>query len=287
MSLSQAKKYIDASLAINSINSLGISGGEPLLYLEDICEISKHAYSKGFREISVSTNGFWASSIDEARKILFELRSSGIIKLQLSTDDFHQEFVPIENIKNILRASEEVDIAINTVVMVSAGSKRLADVLLELGDTAPYSLFAEYKVLPIGEAKRNSVPVIRKKLIINEFSKCGMLNSLAVFPNGDTYPCCSQFCQNEILKIGNMGIDEAEKIQKQFNSNMVIRILKKYGFKWFLDRNPKLDNEYVFLCDLCNAILQDEQGFYKEFGEHIEQEKQKIYQAYLGSKDLV
>ncbi|MCL1935811.1 MAG: hypothetical protein FWF57_05490 [Defluviitaleaceae bacterium] len=89
------------------------------------------------------------------------------------------------------------------------------------------------------------------------------------------------------MKIGNMDEDGAEKINKKFNSNMVIRILRKHGFKWFLDRKPELESEeFVSICDLCNTLLEDKNKFYEEFEESIEEEKQNICRAYIKEREL-
>jgi len=281
MSVEQAKRYIDSALTLNTINVVGFSGGEPLLYLDEICELSQYITSRGIRAVGVSTNGFWASTVDRTREVLTKLHLSGIRKLNLSADDFHQEFIPIDNLKNILDLAPEFNFTIDVSVMLAKGTSRLLDVLANLGNNTSYITFSEYRAQPVAQVLNNNIDVIKNKLSIDETSTCNMLNALAIFPNGEVYPCCSHFCDNELLRIGNMNTDSIEEIRKKYNSNMVIRILRKHGFKWFVDKHPSFDVECVNLCDLCDKILHDKDKFYEIFGSHIEDEKQRIYEAYL------
>lgn len=281
MTISQAKKYVDETLAHNSIRAVGFSGGEALLYLDEICNIAAYTRSKGISRISVSTNGFWATDEVKTREVLSKLHSSGINVLDLTADEYHQEFIPIDNIKNILAVSEDFRVGIHITTMVTEGSMRLVDILPNLGANTIGKSLIEHKVLPIGAAKQNNIPVIKNNLIIDETATCNTLDTFAIFPDGDVYPCCSQYCRNELLKLGNMDIDGIEMIKKKYNSNMVIRILRKHGFKWFLDRCPELGINYVTLCDMCNALINDKDKFNKAFGSHIEEEMKNIYEAYL------
>ena len=155
----------------------------------------------------------------------------------------------------------------------SSKRKRLIDILPKLGTNTLHRYFVEHRVLSVGDAKRNSIPFIKTKLVIDDTTICNELYQLTVFPNGDAYPCCSHFCQNEVLKLGNMEEDDINKIMMRYKSNRVIRVLKTYGFKWFIDKCPSCDVEYGNYCEMCYNILQNSAQFCEIFGDFLLQEK--------------
>ena len=59
------------------------------------------------------TNGFWATSKKVAREKLEKLVCVGLRYLTLSYDDFHREFIPVQNIRNIIEASYQLPIRIS------------------------------------------------------------------------------------------------------------------------------------------------------------------------------
>jgi hypothetical protein len=83
-------------------------GGEPLLYPETICAIHQAARDSGIRRREVITNGGWPREEAAFRRVALRLASSGINHVALSTDVFHQEYVPISilerNAKLLLEA---------------------------------------------------------------------------------------------------------------------------------------------------------------------------------------
>jgi len=77
------------------------AGGEPFLYFNDLVEGLAYAKQNGFHS-SVVTNGFWAYDIEAAEKKIRTLHNLGLFRVELSVDNFHQEFVPIERIRKLL-----------------------------------------------------------------------------------------------------------------------------------------------------------------------------------------
>ena len=56
----------------------------------------------------VISNGYCATSKNKAREILQDLQATGLTELNISCDDFHQEFVPLEYVKNANDAALEI-----------------------------------------------------------------------------------------------------------------------------------------------------------------------------------
>ena len=59
------------------IRDICFSGGEPLLFIDELEEISEEIKKIGFRQ-TVMTNAFWANSSAKARQYALRLKSMGI-----------------------------------------------------------------------------------------------------------------------------------------------------------------------------------------------------------------
>src|SRR5690348_9477988 len=76
---------------------LSLTGGEPFSDLKLLRAVMESAAERGLY-ISVVTNGFWAVRRERARDLLRSLPQ--ICFLSISTDLYHQKFIPFEYVKN-------------------------------------------------------------------------------------------------------------------------------------------------------------------------------------------
>jgi hypothetical protein len=114
-------KYVDESARIPSVQLLVLSGGEPFLLGNDLDVVVARAQMYGLRT-RVVTNGYWAKSYQLASDRLARLTKAGLTELNLSTGDFHAEFVPLERVAYGARAA--IDQGMSVVVMVERFSNR-------------------------------------------------------------------------------------------------------------------------------------------------------------------
>jgi MoaA/NifB/PqqE/SkfB family radical SAM enzyme len=128
MPLDKAVNYIKQVSEIEGFNTISITGGEPFLYYKDLLEIIKTANSYKFN-VTCGTNGFWAKTEEIAGQKLDELISAGLNYLSISVDAFHSKYVPIENIRNILRAARERDISVRLTCIITKGSLNSKDIM--------------------------------------------------------------------------------------------------------------------------------------------------------------
>jgi len=82
---------------------LGISGGEPMLYVDHVCTIAALGIAKGLRS-RLLTNAFWATSEAEARSLARDVTNAGVATFWISTDSFHAEFIPVARVCYLIRA---------------------------------------------------------------------------------------------------------------------------------------------------------------------------------------
>ncbi len=96
------------------IESLMTFGGEPLLYSEDVFKIQSAAKESGIEKRHVITNGFFSKDERIINDVAKGLAESGVSKIMLSVDAFHQETIPLEYVKLFAEAVLKYDVFIVT-----------------------------------------------------------------------------------------------------------------------------------------------------------------------------
>ena len=141
--LSQVEKY-------PSINTIGITGGEPMLY-PNLCEyIINYNYKKDMM-FTIKTNGFWGNNKEKAQAFL-ERNHNKISKISFSYDEFHKEFIDIENIKNLITLCADYKISTDVVGCFSRVGMQPGDILNLLGEQAYLTQFVYQPILKTGRA---------------------------------------------------------------------------------------------------------------------------------------
>ena len=86
-----------------------ITGGEPFLQydlLRDLLQTAQQENLEGLEK--VETNAAWCTSDTITRNRLEELAELGLTKLQISTDCYHQQYVPTDCVQRAIRIATEV-----------------------------------------------------------------------------------------------------------------------------------------------------------------------------------
>jgi len=86
-----------------------LTGGEPFGQWENLVAILRAALRADLPPPQkVETNAYWALDDEQTRDRLTVLRDLGVVRLDVSTDVFHAEFVPIECVRRCVRIAGEV-----------------------------------------------------------------------------------------------------------------------------------------------------------------------------------
>ena len=113
--------HIDGDVAANAIRevcnnykieSLMTFGGEPLLYPEVVCQIHKTATEMEIPQRDLITNGFFTKDRNRIKGVVDMLLDSGVCKILLSVDAFHQETIPLEPVKYFAECVKKAGISI-------------------------------------------------------------------------------------------------------------------------------------------------------------------------------
>lgn len=269
MKLEEAFHYIDQAFESSAFDKVGISGGEALLYEDEVVKIIEYASSLGFKT-SLTTNGFWGKTPEDALHKLKSLKEKGLNELVLSTDEFHQPFVPYGYIENILTVNERVQIPIKIYEILVKGSSMHP---LQM----KYSHYSWHKgaCVPMGRARE--IPI--EELICGDYSgRCTDMDKLTILPDGSCYPCCSPGIKGSAMGFGSAYELSLDELLKAKENSIFLNIITWRGPKWLKEFGEakgcflkNKQNKYVSMCHLCHEIagdadfLRNMEPFMKEF----------------------
>lgn len=88
--------------------NIHIAGGEPFQNYERLIEIVRAAYAEGVSPHFIETNASWCVSDDLVRERFLDLKRHGILWMLISSDPYHLELIPVEDVWRGLRIAEDI-----------------------------------------------------------------------------------------------------------------------------------------------------------------------------------
>jgi hypothetical protein len=104
----RVKEIILSTKDSRPVKTAHFTGGEPFLYYDSLLKMVEIAKKLDVRRITFSTNCFWANNIGKVRKQIGRLKKAGLTWFLISADAFHQEKVPIENVRRVALVRKEL-----------------------------------------------------------------------------------------------------------------------------------------------------------------------------------
>ena len=101
------KEIVDKVLGFGLLELVIFTGGEPFLFRDDLLTGVKYCSELGLKT-RIVTNAFWAHSANEARTMVSRCIEAGLSEINISCDDYHQQFIPIANVKYANDACREL-----------------------------------------------------------------------------------------------------------------------------------------------------------------------------------
>lgn len=268
LSLSEINTILENIKECKEINSIGITGGEPLLYPDLVEYILNFDYGRPLN-FTIKTNGFWGNNKEKARDFINKNKNK-INSLSFSYDEFHKEFIDIDNIKNLIDIANEYNIKTEIIGCFLKSGVNPGDILNELGDYAYVTNFHYQPVINTGSAKNFHDSEFIKLLNsdnheIRCFAPCE--SQLLINPNLTVYPCCSQVIENTILEVGNLRNDSLNSIISSIKHNQIFYTIFTKGFTPFIDfmkkNNIKYEKQLSSPCEVCASLFETD-WFLKE-----------------------
>lgn len=251
-----------------TIQVISFTGGEIFLnysFLKELMEIIK-PYEK---QITLISNGFWGGSKQKVQEYFRDMKLLNVVALTISYDEYHAPFVKSSSVKRILEYSRkypDIDISLNMAVTKDKMSNRILE---ELEDSILGVKITKFPMISVGAAKSR----IEQKNI-HKFYNLDDEDSLycpgyeiVYHHDGEIYPCCSPAIFETKLTLREDHDQTYERTVEKLHSNLLLFIVRKEGFKWFLNilkENNKLEEfdipyEFSSICSVCGNLFNTEE----------------------------
>lgn len=246
------------------VAGISLTGGEPFYNQELLKNVADYSACKGF-VVSVVTNGYWATTRERALEIVSSLNS--IEFFLISTDLYHEKFIPISNIKNVVFAckklGKEYNIAITTSSEEDSSYLELIDILLEFTEQDKIETAL---LVNVGRAKKEIK--MENQSFSYEPSKaaCSMASFPVIFPNGKVIACIGPpiiLPKFNPLYLGNINEKTLSEILYSADENIILHAIRIFGpsilveqlrIKGYSDIIPA-SYQIDSICDICNKLF--------------------------------
>lgn len=217
-----------------SVTKIAFTGGEPFLVLNMLRQAVVLCVELGFRT-SVMTNGFWAISVPQARDTLQRL--PGLTELGLSTDTFHQDFIPVERIRNAITVGQELGIrCLVRVCVLSHPEEAIERIREQLSGLDELYTLQIQPIQPMGRAV--NLEPDRNLTNLTACLRCKAADSPSVTTSGDVTACCgasNHWLGRHPLHFGNIFEHSVDRVLKVGDENPIVQALRLWGPWWLLN----------------------------------------------------
>ena len=252
-----------------NINSIGISGGEPLLYYKEMLHIGKIA-KKHQIGITLFSNAFWAKNSTVATEYLSNLKENSLTSLQLSTDEFHQEFIHLKNIINASNVANSLDIPCTIMIPSKASGWSTINTVSYLEMECNAEIIT-HPIHPIGRALELDDSYFQWRDL--EIEGCELVGQIEVDTTGETAICppASDFDETNPLIVGNLKSSSVDDAVERFQNRLLYWVLGNYGplglYYLFIESGvevtAKIDGK-ISNCQLCQQLTSNK-SYFKDF----------------------
>ena len=256
MNLEMAKRIVSDVADMQEITTIGLAGGEIFLFYEEIIELIRFIKNRG-KKISITTNGFWGDSEEGANKIVKEIKKSGVSYMKISIDKFHEKYIDISSIYNILIACKKHGLSVSLGSTVMKESNGIAHYTKMLGEAILEIPCINYPCYRIGRAKQNYTDADFYSNNDYENQKCKEWHTITVMPMGDVYPCgsCCGIIKERL--VGNIGENNIEDLIEKAKKDNIRNLLSMNTAKEMLEGMRKVpDRMYTDICEFCHEYIK-------------------------------
>ena len=264
LGLDDARRCISGA-AEAGLEAVRFSGGECLLFHDDVCQLMKNANQHGL-ETLLATNCFWAGTDETTKRTLEDLTHSGLDALMVSADSFHQQSIPIDNVLRVLEQCGKIGLSAQ-VEMRSSGVRDPEGInILKAVRGATQNIMIS-RVRPYGRFQRLRYRLPHGPREI--FDVCRNVFVLSVSPSGNVFACSSEAigtisvgdCPGNLLHLGSIRRGSMKEIIDLAENSAVTNTLRVAGPNGLLDLWPdnkvqgSIPERFCDTCDFCMFLL--------------------------------
>jgi len=279
---------VDQVYSFGKLQLVVFTGGEPFLLGKDLLACVEYCAKKGL-STRIVTNAFWAKTRKSAVRMIKACKDAGLSEINLSCDDYHQEFIPLERVMYANDACLELELPCLIGHKVMKGCKITLDYLetffghkfarFEPGKKNPdNNVISTGYTVPIAD-DMHLIPdedILYPELDTHWKEPCSsILQRVIITPRKELAICCGMIPRKvqEIFfgPLNGMRLEEAIVAAHQ---DLIVNWLAfegPYGLmKFILSKKPDIvfRKKYVNICHLCSEILtrSDCRAVLSEFG---------------------
>ena len=274
------------------ISVVVFAGGEPTLLGDDLLRIIRFCKERG-GITRIVTNSYWATSYEAALAKCRELRAAGLDEINLSMDDYHEAYVPLDRVRWAFQAAQQVDFAAIVIANACGPQSVLSPEFLEAefgmsgsdmqrrfdvdGRSANYTRETEGRVIlmsngnvqRLGRGAEFIAPEeCNSDTLDNHVDEIGgcphAVRSLAISPGNHLVSCCGfELHGNPILDFGDLDRNEFSTLVDRADDDLIVNMIAMIGppkIKALLEEMcpdevsfPK--SRYQSYCEVCNDLV--------------------------------
>ncbi len=245
---------------------LSLTGGEPFSNLKLLRSVMEMAADSGLY-VSVVTNGFWGASRESALDLLKSLPQ--ICFLSVSTDIYHQKYVPFERVENAIWAIRECGIPYYvSIVTDTEDSPEFQRVKSDVLRTSKPEDVRTGITFPVGRA--SEIKSQLKYSLTDEPPReaCQAASSPCIFPDGRVYGCIGPLIElkhDHPLLLGNLRETPMNEILDRAETSVVLHALRLWGPKRLITMLQEaglgrhLPVEFITgsICNACFSLMSN------------------------------
>jgi hypothetical protein len=284
------KKAIDELCERRQLQVVVFAGGEPTLLKGELHRSIRYCADKKILTRLV-TNASWAKTEGKARDVLQELRESGLNELNISADDYHLPYIPVEYVFNAWRAAKGMGFVAVVIANCSGPESKVTPtfIMRELGEDIPclhdgmHEPDRPYKRLYPTAAEDGTVYAIsnarvqrlaRGRELLPPTHFYGAMpqqkvdvpcpyaaQQVALSPNGHLWACCGfDIEHNEVLDFGDATTNSTGALMDRANNDVIVNAIAFLGpmfLRRFIRRRaPEVPiAPSCNVCETCEAIV--------------------------------
>jgi organic radical activating enzyme len=252
MSLEQAKKLI-RELAAAQVQGISFTAGEPLIYLQDISQLTALCQQFGIYS-RVVTNCSWAKNPEQADQYVGLLKKNGLSQLRMSYSRWHQKNIARQNILHAARSCQKngLDYFISFITDFSEQDDHYEEFLRQ----HELKFFPE-PIIFAGRAESFKQKPLRTDYQAN---RCPMNPYLG--PDLNMYACCdagSHFTETGFFHLGNICNSSVEYLLQKSEHNPLYNHIRNMGITALASFAGFTAREIIGYkkCELCEKLFND------------------------------
>ena len=263
MEFGDLKRYLEDITSNYIVQEVGFFGGEPLLNFDLLVSFIEEVKKYNIPNIGLPTNGYWGKNESTAKNYTIKLKKAGLNSIGFSVDAFHQEFIPLDDVKKAVRACHNAGIEIIYLISQNLGGTEAKNIFNEKTKEITESLSDEFDYCQLissdlqvrGRAVNQLSQYFSMETIPSDKCLIFKLPMFMIDPNGWVF---HQLCHG--ITIGNAKKKSLSEIISEFSYRkhpIIGNVVAKGGPKNLLDiaieKGYKPEEGYADKCHLCSC----------------------------------